>query len=51
MGLVAVGENGVKAIVKARFRAAGRTYESLGDVRKATNTPRENVVACLDGNV
>ena len=51
MGLVAVGENGVKAILKNRFRNAARTYESLKDIREATKTPREQVVAVLDGNV
>ena len=51
MGLHASGENGVKAVIKSRFRAAARTYESLGDMRTATKTPRAQVALALDGNV
>lgn len=50
MGL-ASGDNGVKSIIKNRFSAAVRTYESLGDMRNATKTPRSQVTLALDGNV
>lgn len=51
MGLHATGENGVKAVIKNRFKAAARTYSTLGDMRNATKTPRSQVTLALDGNV
>ena len=51
MGLASAGENGVKALMKSRYRAAGRTYTTLGDVRKAVKVERTAVAAALDGNV
>jgi hypothetical protein len=51
MGLHANAEHGAKALLKARFPKAFRTYSSLGEVRKALHMQRENIVAALDGNV
>jgi hypothetical protein len=51
MGLAATGDHGVKAIIKSRFAQAGRTYATLGDVRRAVGVERANVAASLDGNV
>jgi hypothetical protein len=51
MGLAAAGDHGVKAIIKSRFAQAGRTYATLGDVRRAVGVERANVAAALDGNV
>ena len=51
MGLTANGDHGVKAYIKHKYSRAARTYASLGDIRQATKTSRNNVVVALDGNV
>lgn len=51
MGLHASGDNGVKALVKSKYASSGRTYQSIGDLRKAIGVDRSKVTAALDGNV
>ena len=52
MGLHVKGDNGVKAVLKARYGRAFRTFTTLGDMRKGIKSlERENVVVALDGNV
>ena len=50
MGLKS-GENGVKALLQARYSAAFRRFPSIGDLRKGTETPRQHTVIVADGNV
>tara|TARA_Y100000768_G_scaffold255360_1_gene194070 strand:- start:9816 stop:11237 length:1422 start_codon:yes stop_codon:yes gene_type:complete len=52
MGLHVKGDNGVKAVLKARYGRAFRTFTTLGDMRKGIKgLERGNVVVALDGNV
>tara|TARA_B100001115_G_scaffold59364_1_gene43987 strand:- start:1 stop:267 length:267 start_codon:yes stop_codon:yes gene_type:complete len=50
MGLKS-GENGVKALLQARYSAAFRRFPSIGDLRKGTETERAHTVIVADGNV
>ena len=51
MGLKATGDKGVKAVVKHAFASACRSYDNLGDVRKAVGVDRSKTSICMDGNV
>ena len=50
MGLKS-GEQGVKAVLQARYPDAFRRFETIGELRKGTHTERQHSAIVADGNV